>query len=241
MTPWFDTHVHLDWYRAPDQAALLGRAVAAGVRVIAVAEDLRPARRFEPAPGLAGYLVGVHPLRAATEALPAARAGDAMVVGIGECGFDAAAGDFQLQATVFRAHCGLARELGLPLVLHLDGASAWDAFLAEDASIEGLTVVRHYFAGDATQAAWHAERGHFLSFGNPLRRREDLQAIARGYPADRLLIETDSYPLPGRATEPHDVIRVGDALAQARGWTVAQAREQLATNTAAAFPKLLEG
>ena len=240
MPPWFDTHVHLDRYDSAEQAALLARAGDAEVCVIVVADNLERSRHFETVPGLAGYLVGVHPLRAATEALPAVLARDGLAVGIGECGFDGA-GDIRAQVPVFRAQCSLARELGLPLVLHVDGAPAWDALLEECTSLDGLTVVRHYFSGDAAQAAWHAERGHYLSFGNPLRRREDLQAIARGYPADRLLIETDSYPLPGRATEPRDVVRVGEALARARGWTVDEAKALLAANTAAAFPNLLPG
>lgn len=241
MPPWFDTHVHLDRYDPAEQAALLTRAGDADVCVIVVADNLERSRHFEAVPGLAGYLVGVHPLRATTEPLRKALARDALVVGIGECGFDGAAGNLRAQAPVFRAQCVLARELELPLVLHVDGEAAWSALFMEAAAMDGLTVVRHYFTGGPEQALWHAARGHYVSFGNPLRRSPELQEVARNYPADRLLIETDSYPLPGRTTEPRDVARIGEALATLRGWKHGEAKERLAANTAAAFPKLLAG
>lgn len=239
MLPWFDTHVHLDRYAEAERAALFVRAQAANVAVVGVAVDLESSRALGELAGLAGYAVGVHPRYAGSmdDSL-----GDLVrcdgVIAIGECGFDATGPDDAIQAAAFRAQCSLARSLDLPLVLHIDGAGAWPAFVDQAAEVEGLTVVRHYFSGDAAQAEWHRARGHFLSFGNPLRRSPELRDIARTYPEDRLLIETDSYPLPGRNTEPCHVPLVGETLALVRGWTFDQAREQLAGNTMRAFPKL---
>ncbi|HLZ69555.1 MAG TPA: TatD family hydrolase [Dehalococcoidia bacterium] len=235
--PWFDTHVHLDRYAAAERAALLRRARAAGVvRLLAVAVDCASARRVVALPAGVFKAVGVHPRHAAEGICPeleelAARPG---VVAIGEAGFDGAGPDFAVQEAVFRAQCALARRLNLALMLHIDGAGAWPAFAAAGA-LAGLRVVRHYFTGDAAQAAWHGERGHWLSFGRPLLREPALQAIARAVPAARLLIETDSYPLPGRRTEPRDLAPLGLALARLRGWSEEQCAEQLWQNAVRAF------
>ncbi len=236
--PWFDTHVHLDRYAAAEQAALLARARAAGVtRLLAVSTDCAASRRVAALPGGVLKAVGVHPLHAAEgvcaelEAL-ARRPG---VVAIGETGFDDGGLSFAVQEPVFRAQCALARRLQLTLVLHIDGAGAWRALAGAAEALDGLRVVRHYFAGDAAQAAWHAERGHWLSFGRPLLREPALQAIARAYPPERLLIETDSYPLPGRRTEPRDLVPVGLLLAELRGWSVEACAARLWRNAAAAF------
>ena len=218
---------------------MLARAADANVAVIGVAVDVGSARALGELRGMRGYAVGVHPRYAEKldESL-ASLADDPGVVAIGECGFDGSAPDLYLQARVFREQCSLARSVGLPLVLHIDGAGAWDALLPNEHALTGLPVIRHYFAGDSTQAAWHRERGHYLSFGNPLRRSEDLRQIARDYPSELQLVETDSYPLPGRNTEPRDVRLIGETLALLHGWTFDEARERLAENTLRAFPRV---
>lgn len=239
--PWFDTHVHLDRYPDAERTALLARAHATGVvRVLAIATDCASSRRVAALPEAVLKAVGVHPLHAGEgictelEALAARRG----VVAIGETGFDGGGPPFAVQERVFCAQCALARRLSLALVLHVDGATAWRAFtsaIAAGDALAGLRVVRHYFTGDTAQAAWHAERGHWLSFGRPLLRRPALQQIAREYPPEKLLIETDSYPLPGRRTEPRDLVPVGLRLAELRGWSPEACAARLWQNAAAAF------
>ena len=237
VTPWFDTHAHLDRYDAAERGALLERARAANVGVIAVAVDLRSSRADCSIDGPAGRVVGVHPQNAASALESELRelAAQPGVVGIGECGFDDAGAEWEHQTRAFQAQCNLARELDLPIVLHVDGEEAWRRFEAVTSALDRLRVIRHYFTGNEVQARWHAGRGHYLSFGNPLRRDPGFREIAHGYPAERLLIETDSYPLPGRNTEPAHVTKVGETLALIRGWTFEEARERLAANTRTAF------
>jgi TatD DNase family protein len=233
--PWFDTHVHLDRYDLAERAAVLERARAANVSVIAVGVDLKSSREVSAMGDVCGRVVGIHPRYAAADFEEELReiALCPGVLGIGECGFDDSGVDWKTQERAFRTQCGIARDLGLTLVLHIDGEQAWGHLIA--AGLEGLRVIRHYFTGDATQAAWHGEREHYLSFGNPLLREPSLREIARDYPEHLLLIETDSYPLPGRNTEPAHVAKVGETLALLRGWTVEEARKHLAQNTRAAF------
>lgn len=237
MEPWFDTHVHLDRYEFEERRALLKRAEAAGVAVFAIAVDLPSSREVVAMGGVRGKAVGMHPRNAEdgfeAELLDlASRPG---VVAVGECGFDGERPDWKPQATTFESQCAIARRLERTLVLHIDGAGAWEHLLEHEAALEGQRVVRHYFTGDEAQAEWHAERGHYISFGNPLRREPALREIARSYPPDLLLIETDSYPLARRNTEPADVVKVGETMALLRDWTFDEARERLGANTRKAF------
>lgn len=240
-TRWVDTHTHLNRFDAAQGGEMLERARAEGVAVIGVSTDVPAAITLVATKGLAGVAIGVHPIHAGVSD-PAELADLAKhaktVVAIGECGFDTAGPAAEIQAAAFEVQTEIARTNGLPLILHIDGANAWKQLLDRQAAIDGLTVVRHYFTGDATEAAWHAERGHYLSFGNPLRRERALREIALTYPAERLLVETDSYPLPERRTEPRDVARIAETLALVRGWTFEEASRRLLENTRRAFPKL---
>jgi Tat protein secretion system quality control protein TatD with DNase activity len=129
----------------------------------------------------------------------------------------------------------------LPIILHVDGAGAWERLVENEDSLEGVGVVRHYFTGNAAQAEWHAKRGHYISFGRPLLREPGLQAVCGEYPAGLVLVETDSYPLAGRTTEPRDVVAIGELAGRLRGWTQDVARERLFVNSRAAFPGLRFG
>lgn len=237
---WIDSHVHFDRYPAAERAAMVARAKAAGVAIVAVAVDLASSRAVVGLEGIAGCAVGVHPMRAAEwEGEPLRElARMAGVVAIGECGFDGGGPPWAVQERAFRGQCAVARESGLPVILHLDGAGAWERFVANAGALGGLTVVRHYFTGDAVQAVWHAERGHFVSFGRPLLREPELQEVCREYPVGLILVETDSYPLAGRTTGPRDVVAVGDAAGRLRGWTPDETRERLFANSLAALPGL---
>jgi TatD DNase family protein len=125
-----------------------------------------------------------------------------------------------VQAAVFREQLGAARRAGRPINLHVRGAFE-EAFsiLREDAS--GVEAVIHYFVGDRALARQALDLGLYLSVGKPVTRAENqgLRAAIAEVPLDRLLLETDSYPLPGRTTEPRDVVLVARAVAELKGVT----------------------
>jgi TatD DNase family protein len=157
------------------------------------------------------------------------------VVAIGEIGFDGHGPGRSVQGMAFEQQAAIARDLDLTVLLHIDGPGAWYAFEAASFMLDGLRVIRHYFTGDAEQLAFHASHGHYVSLGRPLLREPRLQELAAAAPQNLLVIETDSYPLPGRTTEPANLVDVANELARLR----ALAQETLAAilheNTRRAF------
>lgn len=191
------------------------------------------------------FAVGVHPHHAGTfagrvgEAVDLVRAEAARTgaCAIGEIGLDYHY-DFsprEAQQEVFGAQIALARELGLPIVIHTREATADTFRLLEVARGGEIRGVFHCFSGDAAMARAALEIGFSLSFAGIVTfpRAGALREAARLVPPDRLLAETDSpylapVPFRGKRNEPAHVSRVVDALAEARGETPAQVAEATA-------------
>ncbi len=247
-----DSHVHLHAYDDDAIAAMLARDAAAGVeRVVGVAVDLPSARRtIEIAaahPDRVVVAVGLHPAHlgdpsdgAAWRALEELAA-DPRVRAIGECGVDAIDGDAAgpVQLAVLARHARLAKGLGKGLLLHLRGAALVGPALGVLAAVglpEGRAVV-HYFVGDRELADRYLDAGLLLSLGKPVTRAENaaLREAVRNAPLDRLLLETDTYPVPGRTTEPADTRLVAEAVADLRRTTL----EEVARVTGANLERLL--
>lgn len=220
-----DSHVHLDRYSERAVAAMLERARHVGVQhVLAVGVDAASsAAAINLASRAEGVLaaVGVHPTRVgAASTVDGLRelAGRPGVVAIGEVGLDdtAPAELLPAQTTFFGACLKLAAELDLALALHVVGAHQ----RAQQLLISGgpVRAVVHYFQGDFRLAQAYLDLGCSISVGKPVTRpdRVALREAVRGIPLDRLLCETDTYPLPGRSTEPRDVVEVCRAVAEVR-------------------------
>jgi TatD DNase family protein len=191
--------------------------------------------------------VGVHPHDAsgytpADELWLRELAAHPKVVAIGECGLDhfrdhSPRSD---QERAFRAQIALARELGLPIVVHTrDAADDTLAILAADA--EDHPVVLHCFSLE-DRVHEVAEAGYLASFAGPLTfpRSDALRAAAAALPADRLLVETDSpylAPVPerGRTNRPANVMHTARALAAVRGVSLEELDAQIARNAARIF------
>lgn len=224
--PLADSHVHLDRYRPADVAEMLDRARSAGVlHFLAVGVDAASstdaAALAAREPGVRAA-VGIHPTRLGPDwSLDALRAliDQPGVAAIGEVGLDdgARAAPLHRQRVFFAACLDLAVERDLPVVLHVVGHHARaQAMLVER---QGVRAVVHYFQGDRGLADAYLELGCFISVGKPVTRpaRAALREAVGAIPLDRLLLETDTYPLPGRTTEPRDVVEVGQAVAKLQG------------------------
>jgi len=244
-----DTHCHLDMLDAPALALAEARAAALAA-VITIGTDLpssRVALRFAHENDDVWATVAVHPHEAASfdEAALAGLdelAGDERVVAVGECGLDfyrdLSPRDAQRRA--FVAQIELARRHSLPLVVHV--REAGDEVLGLLAAhADGLTVVMHCFAlGDRVDDC--IERGYYTSFAGNLtyKNAAALRAAALRLPADHLLIETDApflapMPFRGKSNHPALVVHTARALAELRGWTLAQSAEVTTANARRVF------
>ena len=250
-----DSHVNL---HAPqfdaDREAVIVRAREAGVGLMVNICDrvsnFPAVRAVADAPDI-WCTVGTHPHEAkedpdlAAEAL-IALATDPRVVGIGECGldfhYDLSPRD--VQAQVFRAHIIAARETGLPLVVHTREADETMGDMLEAGYAEGpFRRLMHCYTSGADLARRCADLGAWFSVSGiaTFKAAEDVRAVIRQMPADRIIIETDCpylAPVPhrGRRNEPAYVGHVLAKLADVRGWTLDEAEAR----TEAAFFALFE-
>ena len=167
----------------------------------------------------------------------AARAAGRLVA-IGEVGLDEGAPDLAAQERFLAGCASLAVERDLPLVLHVVGREEIHARALEIVQAQGKArAVAHYFVGGPELAARYLEAGCWISVGRPATRPTEVavRLAVPTIPLDRLLLETDTYPLPGRTTEPKDVATVCAAVAEITGREYAE----VAAATTASFAAFL--
>jgi TatD DNase family protein len=239
---WADDHCHL----VPDVAAeTVAAAAAARVeRVITVGTDAATsAAAAEVAAALEGVwaTAGVHPHDAVEGVDGIVDLLDRPeVVAVGECGLDYHYDHSPrpVQRRVFAAQVALARERGLPLVVHTREAWA-DTFAVLDAEGVPDRTVFHCFTGGPAEAARCVELGAHLSISGIVTfgSADEVRAAVAATPLDRLLVETDSpylAPVPhrGRPNVPAWVPLVGAAVAEVQRRPVAEvAAATFATTT----------
>jgi Tat protein secretion system quality control protein TatD with DNase activity len=68
------------------------------------------------------------------------------------------------------------------------------------------------------------------------RSRSQREAVSQ-VPLERLLLETDTYPLPGRTTEPCDVLQVCQAAAELHGVDAGEVSQATTRNFRRVFQK----
>jgi TatD DNase family protein len=224
-----DSHVHLDRYSHRRVSSMLRRARLAGVtRFLTVGVDLLSSEAATTLTRRRGVraAVGVHPMRLHHMPVESALSDlDALIqvkrpAAIGEVGLDSQASAAAPDQARFLLGCfRLAVRHDLPVLLHVVGAhDAALAILAEANWPRRPTVVVHYFVGDPELAQRYLDFGCLVSVGKPVTRRENaaLRSAVAEAPLDRLLLETDTYPLPGRTTEPRDLRDVCAAVAEVK-------------------------
>lgn len=252
-----DSHCHLNYKGlVEDQKAVLDRARQAGIGgflnistrqrewadVISVAE--READVWAT--------VGIHPHEADSHAdmgvgLLLAMADHPKVVGIGETGLDYyyERSSREIQQALFRTHINVARESGLPLIVHTRDAEEDTAEILADEMGKGpFTGLIHCFTASADFAHQMLEIGFSISLSGivTFRNAKDLQFIATELPEDRLLVETDApflAPIPhrGKTCEPAYTADTARFLAGLRGVSIEQLSSATTRNFFALFGK----
>jgi TatD DNase family protein len=251
-----DSHCHLDFPDfAPEREAVIARAFAAGIGTMLTIctrlDQFDGVRTIAETDPRIWCSVGAHPHEAADHADLVAGNGLAdrlvalaahpRVVGIGECGldfhYDLSPRD--VQERVFRAHIAASQASGLPLIIHAREADTEiAAILTAEQPPPG---VLHCFTSGRALAEAALDLGFFISISGivTFRNAEDLRAIVRDLPLDRLLVETDApylapVPYRGKRNEPAFVTATASFVAGLKGVEP----EALAAATTANFFRL---
>ena len=253
-----DTHCHFNHKRLEDDLNdCLTRAEQADVRQMVIvgydmASSEQAVRQAEARPGVLFATVGVHPhdskdWNEESEARLRALAGHPSVVAIGEIGLDFHY-DFsprEAQYAAFRAQMRLARDAGLPIVIHCREAYHETLDVLEVEGARKIGGVMHCWAGTPEQAVQTVALGLALGLGGTLtfKSAEDIREAARQAPAEALLVETDApylAPMPhrGKRNEPAYTRIVADALAQLRGVSFPEIEALTTANARRVFPRL---
>jgi TatD DNase family protein len=253
-----DSHCHLDFPEfAPELDAVVSRAQDAGVGVcvsIGTRMDGFPqvraiAERFANV----WCSVGVHPHEAEKELLDGP---DALVeaakhhkvVGIGETGLDYyyEHSPRAEQIRNFRTHIEAARQTGLPVIMHTrDANDDTIAVLREEMAKKPFTGLIHCFTGTRRLADAALELGFYISVSGiaTFRKSDELRAVLKDVPLDRLLVETDApflAPMPhrGKRNEPAFVKHTAAALAALKGVSAQALEDATTTNFFRLFSKV---
>ena len=255
---YIDSHVNLHHQAfANDREAVIARARDAGVqRMITICdkiENFADVIAIVEAHDDIFASIGAHPHyakdhRDLTTARLVELGSHEKVVGVGETGLDQHYKFSPLddQIAVFRAHAEAARTLGKTLIIHTREAdNAMAQLLEEEAGKGALRILMHCYTSGAELARRVLKIGAYFSFSGIMtfKNADDVRAIAREVPLDRVIVETDCpylAPVPhrGQRCEPAHVIEVQRAFARLRGLGEAECSALLADNFFRLFPMI---
>ena len=268
---WIDTHCHLD---APefdaDRTAVVTRARAAGVGLLVLptvmVAHVDSVRALAHQHGLA-YALGIHPLyvdRSADADLDlladalARHRDDPRLVAVGEIGLDFFVPGLDLlrQQRFYTAQLRLARNAGLPVILHVRRSA--DGLLKGLRQIGVPGGIAHAFNASDQQAQVFTGMGFRLGFGGAMTfdRALQIRRLAASVPASAPVLETDSPDIPPhwlyhtaalrtpaapaaqQRNQPAELPRIAATLAALRGWSLEETAAITRTNALVALPRL---
>ncbi|WP_300652843.1 TatD family hydrolase [Hydrogenophaga sp.] len=273
---WIDSHCHLD---APEFGAdhalalsLRERATARGVGVCVIPAVERAnfdtVRRLAHRTGDA-YALGIHPLYvpqareadlAALDAALTEHRDDPRLVAVGEIGLDFFVPALctpemrERQAFFYRAQLRLARQHGLPVIVHVRRSA--DMLLKHLRELPTGGGIAHAFNGSEQQAQAFLGLGFKLGFGGAVtfEPARQLRRLAAELPISALVLETDAPDIPPHwlyataaqraagqpqgINSPAELPRIGAVMAELRGLPVDALMQATTANAVAALPRL---
>ena len=234
----FDTHAHMDDHAFDqDRQELLTSLPASGIGLLmnpgCSLESSRNACALAREYDYIYAAVGSHPdaadevNEAVLEEYRSLVRDNPKVRAIGEIGLDYHYEDIprQVQQKAFRMQMELARELGLPAIVHEREAHEDGRKIVEE--FPEITGVFHCYSGSAEMAKWLVSRGWYIGFTGVLTFKNARKAleVAASIPLERIVLETDCpymspEPFRGKRNDPGKLYRMAEKLAELRGLTV---------------------
>ena len=241
-----DTHCHLDIEAFDDDRdQVLRRTRASGVTrmVVPGVNAGRWSGLLQLCAREAGVYpaLGLHPVYLGQHRLQDVERLAALIeqhgpVAVGEIGLDYFVPDLDRgqQQALFEAQLIVARDAGLPVILHV--RKAHDQVLATLRRIQVKGGTAHAFNGSMQQARQYQDLGFMLGFGGMLTyaRSRRIRALAAQLPLDAMVLETDAPDMAvaahhGQRNSPEYLPDCLQALADIR----AEDPEQVARQTTA--------
>ena len=159
------------------------------------------------------------------------------VKAIGEIGLDyyyeTIPREKQIQA--FRMQMELARELGMPVIVH--ERNAHDDGMRVVKEFKDVTGVFHCYSGSAEMARQLVNMGWYIGFTGVLTFKNARKAVetAQSIPLDRIVLETDCpfmapEPFRGKRNDPGYLYRMAQQLAQIRGISLEEVTQVTTAN-----------
>ncbi|MDN4080944.1 TatD family hydrolase [Paenibacillus polymyxa] len=254
--PLIDAHIHVDSYPPEQQELLLASLVDNHVEAIVAVSmhlassqaNLRLAERW---PRLVRPAFGLHP----EQALPSQAELDLLfhwmdehvqqMVAVGEVGLpyynrleasrSGDAFDIAPYIVLLERFIQFASKHSKPIVLH---AVYEDADMACDLlERHGVTQAHfHWFKGSAATTERMARNGYYVSFTPDLLYEEEIRSLARQYPSNQVMAETDGPwpfegPFTGQQTHPRMTAEVIREYSKLTGQDEATVRQLFYDNT----------
>jgi len=248
-----DTHCHLCYEGLNEiKEAVVQQSRQAGLKAIincAYPGDLKECfELMKKFPGFIFTSVGLHPIdikdmsqKQIDDHWDFIREHADEIVAVGEIGLEKKwfkeEADLQRFKEVFIQGLDLAKELKKTVVLHLRKAEqeGFDTVVAENMK----KVVFHYYSGNITLAKQIVEReNYYISIPTTINNSSTLKDIAKKFPLDRILTETDapfSSPIPNTTNVPQNIKMTIAKIAELRGVPIKNVDEQTTANAMEAF------
>jgi len=222
-----DSHTHPQFPQYDkDREEVIHRSLDKGIGMICVGTDLETSKQ---AVGLAKKYdrifasVGLHPNDTSEkdfdydEFLKLAK--EEGVVAIGETGLDyyrTKEENLKKQKEKFKLQIKLAREVGLPLIIHC--RDAYEDIFSILSQEKGVRGVMHSFLSSIKNAEKFLNLGFYLGFNGIITFARDYDKVIISTPLEKILIETDApfltpEPYRGKRNEPSYVEHVCEKLA----------------------------
>lgn len=231
----FDSHTHLnaDQFKT-EIPEIIRRAQEFGVTEMAVVgfdtptieKSLELSRTYE----FIYSIIGWHPTEAGSYTPEIERRLQEQltlpkVVALGEIGLDYywMEDPKEVQAKVFERQIAIAKEMNLPVSIHMRDAIEDTYQILKDNRIHEVGGIMHSFSGDEEWAKRFLDLGMHISFSGVVtfKKAIEVQDAAKIVPANRLLVETDApylapVPYRGKRNEPGYTRFVVEKLAELR-------------------------
>lgn len=250
----FDSHCHLDVADFDtDRTQVLAQTRAAGVSSMVV-PGIDAARwtgllalcdaeqGLYPALGLHPMFCRQHSLMEDIELLEKLLS-ESNPVAIGEIGLDfyrSRGQGEQLQYEIFECQLSIARDAGLPVILHVRKAHEEVLKRLKDTSVVGGTA--HAFNGSVELAQRYIDLGFKLGFGGMItyERSTKLRELVKKVPLESMVLETDAPDMSpaahhGARNSPEYLPEIAQVIADIREISIAEVAEATARNAREIF------